>query len=341
MYNIAIIGGGCMGVASAVEIQKLLGDKVTVTIFAEKFTPDTTSDVAAGLWEPYLLGDTKPEDLMKFGLGTYNYLIQLWREGKAKEAGISLIPVINLVEGGDDELPIWLPITLGYSKLTPNHLESFNKQLGRQFKFGFSFISFTWEARRFLPYLMKHFFDNGGKTVQRRIDSFDELSNFDLIVNCTGLGAKEMLQDSLLTPIRGQIRRVKAPWQYTCYLIDYEKEDSCYIIPNFESVVLGGTKQKSFDVTLNESDKNRFEGHLEKLVPSLKNTEVVGDFVGLRPYRTKVRIEQEFWKTKDGKLVKVVHNYGHGGSGISLSVGCGQETAQLVKNILEVDKSKL
>ncbi|XP_030751719.1 D-amino-acid oxidase isoform X2 [Sitophilus oryzae] len=263
MYNIAVIGGGCMGLASALEIQKLLKNNVQVTIFAEKFTPDTTSDIAAGLWEPYLLGETEPENLIRWGKGTYDYLTQLWQE------------------------------------------------------------------------------ENGGKTVQRRIEHFNELSNYDVIVNCTGLASRDLLNDLDVTPIRGQIRRVKAPWQYSSFLIDHKNEGSCYIIANTHSVVLGGTKQKSFDTTLSDADSDRFLNHLNRFIPSLKDAEVVKNVVGLRPYRSKVRLEEEFLKTPDGKTLKVVHNYGHGGSGLSLSVGCGQHAAELVVKMLRVDKNKL
>ncbi|XP_030751718.1 D-aspartate oxidase isoform X1 [Sitophilus oryzae] len=341
MYNIAVIGGGCMGLASALEIQKLLKNNVQVTIFAEKFTPDTTSDIAAGLWEPYLLGETEPENLIRWGKGTYDYLTQLWQEGKAKEAGICLQPCINLNEEASEETPVWLPITLGYSKLTPGHLKSLNEQYKWNFNVGYSFITFTWEGAIFLPYLMKIFSENGGKTVQRRIEHFNELSNYDVIVNCTGLASRDLLNDLDVTPIRGQIRRVKAPWQYSSFLIDHKNEGSCYIIANTHSVVLGGTKQKSFDTTLSDADSDRFLNHLNRFIPSLKDAEVVKNVVGLRPYRSKVRLEEEFLKTPDGKTLKVVHNYGHGGSGLSLSVGCGQHAAELVVKMLRVDKNKL
>lgn len=61
--------------------------------------------------------------------------------------------------------------------------------------------------------------------------------------------------------------------------------------------------------------------------------------VGLRPGREKVRLELET-KRIDDKMVKIVHNYGHGGSGVTLSIGCAKDACDLVKSALNL-KSKL
>jgi D-amino-acid oxidase len=42
---------------------------------------------------------------------------------------------------------------------------------------------------------------------------------------------------------------------------------------------------------------------------------------GLRPYRLEVRLEREG---------RVIHNYGHGGAGYTLSRGCAEDVARLV-----------
>jgi D-amino-acid oxidase len=56
---------------------------------------------------------------------------------------------------------------------------------------------------------------------------------------------------------------------------------------------------------------------------------VIGHLVGLRPRRPAVRLELE---RRDGKAI--IHNYGHGGAGISLSWGCAQEVVELVRQVL-------
>lgn len=77
-----------------------------------------------------------------------------------------------------------------------------------------------------LPYLYKRIIEFGGKIQQKFIKSFDESSMFDLVINCTGLGAQELIKDTEMKPIRGQVMRVKAPWLYHVV-----QSDDNYIIP--------------------------------------------------------------------------------------------------------------
>lgn len=62
MRRIAIIGCGVIGLTTALEIQREINN-VKVTIFTENLSPNTTADVSAGLWSPYLLQNTPPESI--------------------------------------------------------------------------------------------------------------------------------------------------------------------------------------------------------------------------------------------------------------------------------------
>lgn len=70
------------------------------------------------------------------------------------------------------------------------------------------FVSFTCEPSKLLPMLVKRFTKKGGVLVQRKIGNFAQLNHFDVIVNCTGLGARKLAKDKNVHPIRGQISRV-------------------------------------------------------------------------------------------------------------------------------------
>ena len=48
----------------------------------------------------------------------------------------------------------------------------------------------------------------GGKILKKNISSFDEVGYFDVVVNCTGFGAKKLFGDLDLVPIRGQVFKV-------------------------------------------------------------------------------------------------------------------------------------
>jgi FAD dependent oxidoreductase len=97
---------------------------------------------------------------------------------------------------------------------------------------GCHFVSFTCEPTGLLPYLFERFRKSGGRFVQTKVHSFDDLiedGNFDMIVNCSGLGSKELVNDGEVKPIRGQVSRVVAPWMFETILDD--SEDGNYIIP--------------------------------------------------------------------------------------------------------------
>lgn len=81
MQNIAVVGCGAVGLTTAFAIQTRL-QNVNVTIFAKEFSPNTTSDISAGYWQPFLLGDTPANKIFKWSKITYDYLLKLWKEGK-------------------------------------------------------------------------------------------------------------------------------------------------------------------------------------------------------------------------------------------------------------------
>lgn len=95
------------------------------------------------------------------------------------------------------------------------------------FRSGVSFISFTCETKLLLPYLYEKLVRSGVRFERKKITSFDDLQTFDLIINCSGLGAQQLTGDEKLMPIRGQVIRVKAPWVFEVQLDD----EGNYIIP--------------------------------------------------------------------------------------------------------------
>lgn len=60
-------------------------------------------------------------------------------------------------------------------------------------------------------------------------------------------------------------------------------------------------------------------------MPEIANVEVRDHKVGLRPARPTVRLEREG---------RIVHCYGHGGAGVTLSWGCATEVVALVSGQL-------
>ncbi|KAK6043997.1 hypothetical protein COOONC_18499 [Cooperia oncophora] len=72
---------------------------------------------------------------------------------------------------------------------------------------------------------------------------------------------------------------------------------------------------------ITEEEINNLWDRYLQLQPSFKDVKILGNFVGLRPGRAIVRVEAETRKAPSGKKYKVVHNYGHGGSGFTIGWG--------------------
>ncbi|XP_067627602.1 D-amino acid oxidase [Eurosta solidaginis] len=342
--RVAVIGGGISGLPCAIQILeyfKSISSPIEVTVYSEAYSPNTTGDGSAGLWGPYLLGRTSPDRVRRWSKRMHDFLEQIWLTEDAAEAGVCLIPCMRLSTSTLQDNDFWKDIVYGCQPLTQRQLDDFNKGKENKFTCGIHFITYTSEPAKLLPYLMKRFEKQGGKMVQQRIDNLEEFlsnSNFEAIINCTGLGSKECVKDCEMYPVRGQVTRYKANWIY--YVILDESDDGNYIIPNCDSVVLGGTHQVNDNNTnVCPNDKKLIIDGCRKIVPGLAHATHLYDWVGLRPGRDCLRLEVE----RAGKKI-LIHNYGHGGSGVTLAWGCAADVLELLKRELQIrhlTKSKL
>ncbi|CAD7015362.1 unnamed protein product [Ceratitis capitata] len=200
-------------------------------------------------------------------------------------------------------------------------------------KYGSFFTTCLTECRLFLPYATKKFIAAGGQVTRQYVNSFSEVSqqNFDLLFNCTGLGARELCNDQQLVAMRGQVLKVRAPWVKLAFYGDYDT----YILPGFEAVTIGGCRQyDSYNLNVCKYDSMAIKERCYGMLPSLKRAEVVRECVGLRPHRAVVRVESEILRLANGRTQKVVHNYGHGGYGVTTSPGTAKYAVKLARDLL-------
>jgi D-amino-acid oxidase len=109
------------------------------------------------------------------------------------------------------------------------------------------------------------------------------------------------------------------------------EDDLTYFFPHGDRVVLGGTEQPgNWSREPDPATAERIVAACAAIEPSLRAAQVVAHRVGLRPFRPHVRLETQV--LPDGTTV--VHNYGHGGSGVTLAWGCAQDAAALVLGAL-------
>lgn len=210
------------------------------------------------------------------------------------------------------------------------------KLFGHDGKEGFQYVTIYAMPSKMLPFLMKKFEARGGQVVKAKIDNLDEIPvPFDVVVNCTGIGAHDLVKDSNVTPVRGQVVKVAAPTS-KCAKFNFP---GTYIIPNDEVVVLGGSATKGdWRREVDPAETERILSRCRSWVPALSAARTEQVWAGLRPFREGgVRLETELRQVR-GRSVPVVHNYGHGGAGVTLFWGCALDVAQLVK--VEVDGVK-
>jgi D-amino-acid oxidase len=168
-------------------------------------------------------------------------------------------------------------------------------------------------------------------------------------VNCTGLGARELVKDENVFPIRGQtllacIPSVTSPLNQPSSPLPppaiYTREDAAtpsitYIIPRpgTSTYVLGGTKQvNDWTVAADKTTTLEIIERCRALWPALREAEieVLATQVGFRPGRKGgARLEAEEVQV-NGKTKFVVHQYGHGGAGYQNSIGSAEKAVSLV-----------
>ena len=276
--KVAIIGGGIIGTTSAFRLKKRF-PWLKINLIAAQLSPDTTSDIAAGWWEPHLDPDTPNHLVKRWAAETYNLCSSLargeWVEELA-ELNKEMKGTVRRMQGMEVDCndsflnPSWSDIPADYRHLSEKDLKVLGLVRGNPV-FGHSYLSFTWEPSKALPLFYSWLQENGVQIVKRKLESLSEIeSEWDLVVNCTGLGSRDLVDDTAMFPISGHVLRVKAPWVGSV-MCDSRQESWAYIIPNRDSVVLGSIDiRDNWDTIPKNKDGENIRKHCEKLCPGLE-----------------------------------------------------------------------
>ena len=329
--RIAVVGAGIVGLSSAVSIKETFPD-VHVTVLAEHISPGTTSDMAGALIHPTSPGSNRQQKWFK---DTYEHFKRVSCSADASESGVLLAFGYAL-----DSLPrpwFYQDTVLGL-RVVPEA----ERRMMRlpNLKTWLFYATFVVNCRQYLPWLMRQFTDKGGIVVRRKVASLQELfSEFDVVVNCSGLGARELAQDSSLQPAWGQGRLVKAPWiKYFVFAHlphsqpnEGTTEEVIDVFPRSDGVFVGGVKVHGKEKgPVEDGYRRQIQQRAEDIMPSLSNAPTINEWTGVRPIRSTVRLSIE--DVSVGKYI--IHNYGHGGYGITFSWGCALEVVDHLQGIL-------
>jgi len=322
--EIIVIGGGVIGLTTALTLQQA-GHRVNV--WARDLSPDTTSDVAAALWYPYLV---EPADKVAvWGQIAYEHFREdvaypergvRWREGVLELTPQSL---------RDDQLPAWGADVDHFRRAHPDELPA-------GYADGYAFDAPVITMSSYLPHLQQVFTAQGGRIKQHAIRDFAEaFAAAPVVVNCAGLGARELVPDSSVYAVRGQVVRIRKREAYEhlrTMSADNGPQGLVYVIPRIDDVVLGGVNTANDErLTIDDAQTPAIIARCQQFAPALGEIapeDITKIACGLRPARTSgVRVEA------DPSSPHLIHNYGHGGAGVTLSWGCATAVADLVQQI--------
>ena len=310
-----VVGAGVIGLTSAIRLQEA---GFAVRIVTRDRPADTTSAVAAAVWYPY---EVHPKErVVPWSQATREALHPLTDD---PATGVSITTFVELFDTPVDD-PWWKPAVPSFRRATGDDLKP-------GYVDGYVIDVPLMEPAVYLPYLERRFTDGGG-TIDVVLDGIDDLQALDapLVVNCTGLGARDLCDDDRLFPIRGQVVRVTNPGLGRGFDDDHGPLALTYIIPRRTDCILGGTAEKGMwnDTPSDETTAAILE-RARTLEPRLRDAEVLDVRAGLRPGRDAVRLEIE----RTGSST-IIHNYGHGGAGYTLAWGCADEVATLARSAI-------
>ncbi|WJV45104.1 FAD-dependent oxidoreductase [Streptomyces flavofungini] len=309
--DVTIVGGGVIGLTTAVVLAEG-GSRVRV--WTRDPVEGTTSAVAGGLWWPYRI---EPEALVgEWSLRSLAVYEELAAD--AERTGVRMVEGVH-AELHLDGLGPWAARVRGLRAATPG--ECAGGGLWARLPLIDMPVHLAWLRERLLA--------AGGTVEERTVRSLDEaFDETPRVVNCAGLGARDLVPGDPIRPVRGQLVLVENPGIRTWFTAaDAASATTTYFMPQPGRLVLGGTADDGdWSLKPDPAVAKDIVERCARVRPEIAAARVVGHLVGLRPARASVRLERE--ARADGRVL--VHNYGHGGAGVTVAWGCAGQAARLV-----------
>jgi D-amino-acid oxidase len=303
--RVAVVGAGVLGLTCAVALREAGHD---VEVIAAERPPETTSAIAAALWYPYR---ALPErEVTRWAAATYEALVALSAD---PATGVRVLPGRELLRVETPD-PWWRDAVPHLDRVPREELPVGYAQ--------------AWQLSLpvvdmpvYLAWLLRSATAQGVRMTWRWVGRLEDVAG-EVVVNCSGLGARELAGDASMVPVRGQVVLVEQIGLVAWLLDATDPAAPTYIVPRRETIVLGGTAEEGDeDLGVRATTGEDVLRRCTALVPELAGARVVGARVGLRPGRGTVRVE---------RAGRVVHCYGHGGAGVTLAHGCAADVVRLV-----------
>lgn len=313
MMRIIVVGGGVSGLTTA---HQLLRSGWDVEIRTAAPALQSTSRYAAAIWWPVMI---EPQDIIApmaiDGLRTFERLAE---EGVP---GIKVMPIteysLRKVTPGPWADGVTGLEIMGADEVPDPYVSGLTMTVPRV------------DPTRYLPWLEGRTAALGGsiEILDSPITDLEPLlGECDVVVNCTGLGARSLVGDTTMYPIRGQVVAIEDPGVVEGRVDEVGDRDISYVFPRTDEVIVGGTFwYGDWSTVPDDAQTERILRDAPKVYPGIDVSRVKEVRVGLRPGRPTPRIEAEY--TDAGPIV---HNYGHGGNGYTLSWGSANKVVDAV-----------
>ncbi|MEV1292421.1 FAD-dependent oxidoreductase [Pseudonocardia sp. NPDC049635] len=307
-----VVGAGIAGLSCAVRLRER---GWSVRVLSDVAVHGSTSHLAAAVWFPTRSGPRNK--VLDWGGRTFGTLAA---QARAGVPGVVMRESLTLYR--HEPGPQWWAAAVG--PVRPARPD----ELPPGYRHGLRFAVPLVEMPVYLPWLAGEARRRGVVLERRRVTSLAEAgADADLVVHCSGLGARSLAGDTSVTPVRGQIVRVVNPGLALSVRDEAHPSGRAYVHPREHDCILGGTLDEGvWDTTPDPAVGAAIVERCHDIVPALRGAPVIEHVAGLRPARPEVRLEAE---PATAERPRVIHDYGHGGSGITLSWGCADDVAAL------------
>ncbi|MBH0245884.1 FAD-binding oxidoreductase, partial [Streptomyces cavourensis] len=217
--DVIVVGGGVIGLTTAVTLAER---GLRVRVWSRDPAGATTSAVAGALWWPYRIDPAERVGIWSLEtLAVYEELA-----AAPEETGVRLVPGLH---GGER-----------FSALGPWAAELKDAVEVAE---GLRVVLPLLDMPVHLAWLERRLVAAGGAVERRAVTGFAEAAERSpVVVNCTGLGARELVPDPGMRAVRGQLVLVENPGIEEWFTeADPASEATTYFFPQPGRLVLGGT----------------------------------------------------------------------------------------------------
>ncbi len=305
--QVAVLGTGVVGLSTALVAQQRGWN---VTLYTDRLPLRTTSVKAAASFKPYAVGyDERTQRLLEDSWTAFEKVLVQADAAAGVRKHIHW-EASSVPRPRADYLSVMQQVRILERPEVPGG-----------YAFGWHYRTFFIDMPLYLPWLMAQFEKNNGRVVvvERQFTDLEQLACLpaDIVFNCSGLGSRQLCHDPRLIPVKGQVAVVASQpdmdWSINA--------DGFSVYPRKTETLLGGTTEHNVDTeTVDSGALHLIISGNKRVLPGLELSAVRRAYAGLRPYREGgIRIAAE---ERSGR--RIIHNYGHGGAGVTLSWGSAQ-----------------